>query len=319
MTGCDVTIMAFKIERRQVQSVRTKEENKMGRRGQSITLSISNRDKEQLEQIAQEQGMLWGDRPNISRLVEAIARRELLIGRNNDWSETRIRALQQSIQTLTDAGYPDSARIVAELLLERSELSIPLRSEIGRYLETPIAPWRLEIDQYIRCQQPFQLTYRDAADRPWTFTIRHARITPYEQRQYLECWCEQTEGNQDLPELQHNWNLRLERIPEAAISPIEGQWQPSLDRIDVELHLFRGLAFAYQAKPDDIVNEWLADSSPVRRVVRQITSSFWFFREILRYGEDCEIVAPDKVRALFRQKLKSLCRNYDINVSDKHE
>lgn len=87
----------------------------MGRRGQSITLSISNRDKEQLEQIAQEQGMLWGDRPNISRLIEAIARRELRIGRNNDWSETRIRALQQSIQTLTDAGYPDSARIIAEL------------------------------------------------------------------------------------------------------------------------------------------------------------------------------------------------------------
>jgi hypothetical protein len=44
----------------------------MGRRGQSVTLSISDRDKAQLEQIAAEQGMLWGDRPNISRLVEAI-------------------------------------------------------------------------------------------------------------------------------------------------------------------------------------------------------------------------------------------------------
>jgi len=54
----------------------------MGRRGHSVTLSISDADKVQLEQIALEQGMTWGDRPNISRLVEAIAQRELLIGRH---------------------------------------------------------------------------------------------------------------------------------------------------------------------------------------------------------------------------------------------
>ena len=69
--------------------------------------------------------MLWGDRPNISRLMEAIARRELLIDRNNDWSETRIKALQQSIQALIDTGHPDSAQIITQLLLERSELPIP--------------------------------------------------------------------------------------------------------------------------------------------------------------------------------------------------
>ncbi len=55
-----------------------------------MTLSVSEQDKTQLEAIAHEQGMLWGSRPNISRLVEAIARRESLIGRNNDWSSDRI-------------------------------------------------------------------------------------------------------------------------------------------------------------------------------------------------------------------------------------
>ena len=293
----------------------------MGRRGQSITLSISDKNKEQLEQIATEQGMLWGDRPNVSRLVEAIARRELLIGRNNDWSETRIRALHQSIQALIDAGHPDSAQIVAQLLSERSELPIPLRNQIDRYLETPLAPWRLEIDQYIRRQTPFRLTYRDAADRPWSFTIRHARITPYERRQYLECWCEETEGNQDLPALQHNWTLRLDRIPDAALNTVRGKWRPELDYVEVEMHLLRGLAFAYEAKPTDISNEWLsdhasADSSvrhpPVRHVIRRISNTFWFFREVLRYGEDCLIITPEPVQERFRQKLRALWDAYDF-------
>lgn len=285
----------------------------MGRRGQSITLSISDKDKEQLEQIAAEQGMMWGDRPNISRLVEAIARRELLIGRNHDWSETRIRALHQSLQSLIDAGHSESAQIVAQLLIERSELPTPLRNEIERLLEAPLAPWRLQIDQYIRRQTPFQLTYRDAADRPWSFTIHHARITSYERRQYLECWCEEIEGNQDLPELQHNWTLRLDRIPDAALTPVRSQWRPALDYLNVEMHLLRGLAFAYESKTTDIHNEWLSDRNPpVRRVVRRVSNTFWFFREVFRYGEDCLITSPDQVQRRFKQKLYALCEAYDL-------
>lgn len=285
----------------------------MGRRGQSVTLSISDNDKTQLEQIAAEQGMLWGDRPNISRLVEAIARRELLISRNNDWQETRIRALYQSIQTLTDAGHLGSAQIVAQLLAERSELPIPLRHEIDRYRETPPVPWRQDIDQYIRRQQPFQLAYRDAADRPWSFTIRHAQIVSYERRQYLECWCDETEGNQDLPELEHNWNLRLDRIPEAAVSAIKGKWQANLDVLEVEIHLLRSLAFAYESKTTDISNTWVNHlNPPVRRILRKISSCFWFFREILPYGNDCVIISPAGVRDRFKQKLQDLSKIYEI-------
>lgn len=283
----------------------------MGRRGQSITLSISNRDKAQLEQIAREQGMLWGDRPNISRLVEAIARHELLIGRNNDWSDTRIRALQQTIRSLVDTGQIAEARTIAELLLERTELTVPIRRDIERFLETPLIAWRQDIERYILQQQPFQLSYHDAADRPWVFTIRFAQITFNERRQYLKCWCDQTEGNQDIPALAHNWSLRLDRIPEAAISTVKGNWRPALDYIDVEIHVLRGLAFAYQAKTEDRSNEWLPDTPQVRSVVRQVSNTFWFFREILPYGEDCVIVSPDSVRDRFKEKLRSLCAQYD--------
>jgi hypothetical protein len=282
----------------------------MSRKGHSITLSIHERDKAQLEQMAIAQGMLWGDRPNISRLVEAIARGELLIGRNNDWSEARIRALHQAIGALIDAGHPDVAQSVAQLLVERSELSIPLRAELERFLATSLVPWRVTIGQYIQRQQPFRLTYQDAAERLWNFTIYYARIVPYERRQYLECWCEETEGSRDLPELQHNRTLRLDRISDAALTPVPGNWRSHLDTIDVELHLLNGLAFAYEAKTADSQNDWLEDCTPpVRRVIRRVSNLFWFYRDVLRYGEDCLIVSPASVQERFKQKLQAL---YDL-------
>jgi predicted DNA-binding transcriptional regulator YafY len=288
----------------------------MSRKGQSITLSISDRDKAELEAIALELGMMWGDRPNISKLVEAIARRQLLVFPNNDWSETRIRALERSISALTDIGQLEQARIVAELLLERSELSLPLRAEIERFLQNLPPPWRLEIDRYILRQQPFQLSYQDAAERLLNFTVRHAKVTPHEKRQYLDCWCEETENNQDVDDLRHNWCLRLDRIQDAAVTPIEGQWLPSLPQIEVEMNLLRGLAFAYRAKPEDSENDWLADQSRIRRVVRKVYNTFWFLREVMQYGEDCVIVSPESVRDRIKQKLRLQCQQYDMEIRE---
>lgn len=286
-------------------------ERVVSRKGQSITLSISDDDKARLESLARELNLLRGDRPNISRLVEAVARRELLLGRNHDWSEARILALQHAMAALTDAGQIEEARIVAYLLLERSELSTPLQQQIEQFLETPIAAWRQEIEALIRRQTPFQLAYRDAADRLWQFTIRHARLNMRDRRQYLECWCDESNENQDLPELSHNWTLRLDRIPDAAMLAVEGVWRSSLDEIEVEIHLFEGLAFAYQARQGDVINEWVDRTPPVRRVVRRISSTFWFFREIRPYGKDCEIVAPDSVRDRFRRELQEMCDRYE--------
>ncbi|MDX2096431.1 MAG: WYL domain-containing protein [Leptolyngbyaceae cyanobacterium bins.59] len=283
----------------------------MGRKGQSVTLSLSEQDKAQLETIAREQGMLWGNRPNLSRLLEAIARRELVVGRNNDWPEPRIRALQQALRSLMDTGQVEEARMIATLLMERQEISIPFRSELERFLETPIAPWRLELDQLIRRQIPFEMTYRDAADRPWTFTIRFARIQFYEKRQYLECWCEETEGNRDIPPLHHNWTLRLDRIPDAALRPTRHKWRNYMDELEVEMHLAEGLAFAYQPRPEDQTVEWATEAVQTRRVVRRITNTFWFFREVLPYGKNCVIVSPQKVREKFKQEVRALFEHYD--------
>lgn len=285
----------------------------MSRKGQSITLSISDEDKFQLEEIARELGITRGERANISGLVEAIARRQFLV--TPDLSKQRIEALQQAIRALIDTGQTQEAHLVATLLLEQSQLEAPLRREIERFLTTPPISWQLELSRYIQRQQPFQLSYQDAANRVWSFVIRYAQLLLHERRQYLDCWCDQTEGNQDLPSLAHNWCLRLDRIPEAAISPVEGKWRSTLDRVEVEIHLFRGLAFAYESKPDDILNEWIENAPQVRRVIRQVTSTFWFFREILRYGEDCEIIGPEEVRSIFKRKLQALVCNYNDSTS----
>jgi len=281
----------------------------VSRKGQSITLSISDEDKSQLEAIARELGVTRGERANISGLVEAVARRQFLV--TPTLSKQQIEALQQAIRTLVDTGQTQEAHLVANLLLKQSQLEEPLKREIERFLTTPPVPWRLELDAYIQRQQPFQLSYQDAANRVWSFVVRYAQFVLHERRQYFDCWCDQTAGNQDLPSLAHNWCLRLDRIPEAAISPVEGKWHSTLDRVEVEIHLFRGLAFAYEAKPDDILNEWVENTPQVRRVIRRVTSTFWFFREIRRYGEDCEIIAPKEVRSMFKQKLQALVRNYD--------
>ncbi len=291
----------------------------MSRKGQSITLSISERDKAQLESLALELGMTWGDRANISKLVEAIARRQLLIAPNHDWKIERINALNQARSALVDAGKIEDALAIASLLLERGELTIPLRAELAQFVAQPTQPWRLEVEQYIRCQQPFQLSYQDAAERVWQFTIRHAAIAPHEDRQYLDCWCEETEGAQGLLELQHNRSLRIDRITDAAISRVSGQWRSGLATIAVELHLFRGLAFAYRSKRAiDEINEWHEGLPQVRRVVRQVSSTFWLIREILRYGQDCEVVSPERVRELVRQEVLGMCDRYELPAGGRY-
>jgi predicted DNA-binding transcriptional regulator YafY len=284
----------------------------MSRKGQSITLSVSERDKAELEAIAKEFGMMWGDRPNISKLIEAIAKRKLLIGNNQDWKESRIRALHRCITALTDIGQVEQAQIIADLLLERSELSFPMRQEITNFVGNSPPPWRKQIDQYISRQQPFELAYQDPAERIFNFSVRHARITPHEKRQYLDCWCEETTGNSDLPNLVHNWCFRLDRITEAAVTELSGEWRSGLDEIEVEIHLLNNLAFAYQSKPEDIANHWLADQERVKRVIRKVSSSFWFIREIMQYTSDCMVVSPENLRDRLKQKIFALCYLYGI-------
>jgi hypothetical protein len=118
----------------------------MTRKGIAVTLSLQERDKEALQQIALDLGITWGDKPNISKLIEAIARQELLVLPNNDWTDDRIAALDTARKILLDNGKDQASRIIAELLVSRSEIKIPLRSELESFLVQPKPTWRKIID-----------------------------------------------------------------------------------------------------------------------------------------------------------------------------
>ena len=49
----------------------------MVRKRSSITLSIADQEKAQLEQLALAFGQTWGDNPNVSKLIKAIAKGKL--------------------------------------------------------------------------------------------------------------------------------------------------------------------------------------------------------------------------------------------------
>lgn len=222
--------------------------------------------------------------------------------------------LVQCVRILTDAGKSKEALAIANLLLERSELSIPLRSEMERIKQNPPPEWRVKIENCILREQPFQLSYQDATDKIWSFTVRHAEINPHERGEYLDCWCEETEGNLDIPELTNNWSLRLDRISEAAIMPIKGQWLSTLAQIEVEIHLFGRLAYAYKPKTNEVrVNEWLVDRQGVKRVVRQISNTYWFMREVLQNAPDMVVVSPENVRDRIKQKIQALYSVYGLD------
>lgn len=166
--------------------------------------------------------------------------------------------------------------------------------------------------EFIDRQQPFRLAYIDAQVRAWSFTVRYAQRVRREKKYYLECWCEETQGNYDLSALSHNWSLRFDRISDAKLLPIEGEWRTlGLDTVEVEFALLRGLAHAYEPRSNDTEDRTESNSDILKRVIkRNISSTFWFVREMLPYGKDCVVVAPKPVRDRALSELKSAIENY---------
>lgn len=286
----------------------------MPRKKETITLSIPPGTKEQLEAIARRLGILWGKEPSISGLIVAIAQQSLEVGQPFTLNSNQVKALQQAIKALNDAGHVGEAQSVLALLLDKGKLEAPLRQSLLQQVSQPAQGWRILIEDLINKEQPFHLVYRNSQNQELEFTVRYAEIPFYEKRFYLQVWCEETKDVEDdipdLPELWHNRCLRFDRI--LSVLPISGEWRGKLDSIKVYLQ-FRGwLAKAYEPKDDDIENEVIGD---VRNVVRRVANPFWLIREVSRYWEDCEIVAPDSLRDRIKQKVRTLCQLYDIETS----
>jgi predicted DNA-binding transcriptional regulator YafY len=284
----------------------------MPRKKETITLSIPPGTKEQLEAIADRLGIRWGKSPSISGLLVAIAQQQVEVSEPFTLSANRVEALQQAIKALIDTGHIDKAQITLTLLLEYGNLEMPLRQSLLAQISQPTEAWRKTLDRYIDNHQPFHLLYRSKQDEQELFTVCYGEINPIEKRLYLEAWCQEANDRADIPELKHNRCFRLDGILNCFEA--EGDWRDEgLDEIKVHLHFYRGMVKAYESRERDLSNEVVGD---VRQVVRRVSNPFWLLREVRRYGGDCAIVAPERLRQLRRQELLAECQLYDRNVTD---
>jgi len=113
----------------------------------SINLSITEAEKQALERLAAKLQIFWGDKPNVSQLLKRIAQDKLRVVVNDDWSADRIETFDRIRGLLNDRGDTQEALAIADLLLERSELSIPLRKELNAFMVKSCPSWRLRIEQ----------------------------------------------------------------------------------------------------------------------------------------------------------------------------
>ena len=63
----------------------------MSRKGESVTLSLTQDEKTRLEGISLQFGCTWGDRPNVSALLKAIANGSLRVSWNDDLPKPEIK------------------------------------------------------------------------------------------------------------------------------------------------------------------------------------------------------------------------------------
>ena len=62
----------------------------MPRKRPSVTLSIEESEKLALEQLALDFDQKWGEKPNVSKLLKAIADGKLRLAVNHGWDRDRI-------------------------------------------------------------------------------------------------------------------------------------------------------------------------------------------------------------------------------------
>ena len=310
----------------------------MIRKKETITLSIPPGTKARLEAIARRLGIMWGKSPSISGLIVAIAEEQYELGEPFALTPPLVEVLKQAVnlfidtgslepaqtvlQLILDRGYLDDVFIeqvaretsLLQLILDRGNLDPSRRQDLMRKTSQTAQPWRVVVEEYLRNRQSFRILYRNSQGEEYTYTVRYAQFDFHEKRYYLQVWCDETEDIRDspFPELLHNRCLRLDRIQ--SIVPTDAPWrEDGLDTIKVHLHFYRGMVKAYEGQENvDLENRVFKDDrqKEVRQVVRRVANPFWLARDIRRYGEDCEVVAPDSLRQLMMQEYRKMLDRY---------
>lgn len=290
----------------------------MGRLKDTITLSVPPGTKERLEQLAEAHGLKWGTKPSPSALVGAIADGTLALGGAFRLNEGQLGALDQAVRALTDNGCFEEARTLVTLMLDHGQVDAPMRAKLMQALGPMGEPHRVALDALINNKQPFYLHYVDVHGKAREFSVHHAHIGFRDRRSYLYIWAEETEGNQDLPGLNHNWVLRLDRAKELLALPGGTGWREEMDSVQAEMKLVGRLAKDYEARPEDSDERFEDDpdrpDQQIRYFKRKVYSSFWFLREVLAFGQDAEVLGPPELRARVAKAFRDAASRYEPNA-----
>lgn len=280
----------------------------MARQKEALTLSVPPGTKKQLDELAERLDYRWGDRPNASALITALAEGTLAVGAGLRLAEAEVQALVQAILALIDNGTTEHARVLMEFAVAYGDLEEPLRRKLLERLGDADDSRRKQIDEKIAARQPFYLYYKSARGTPYQFTVRFAQVRFRERRSYLEIWCEETEKSADLPGLKHNRFLRLDRAQGLSVVASGGIWRDDLDYVEATFKLLPALARDYEPDPDDLRTE--ADGDALI-VTRRTASAFWLLRELKAHGALCEVLSPPDLRARMQQELRAAADLYD--------
>ena len=162
-------------------------------------------------------------------------------------------------------------------------------------------------DKEVR-RQPFELLYLSAAGNYHQYSVLYAEVVRHEDRLFLDCWVKEVDETRvDFKPLAHNRSLRIDRIEKIG-RDLPVQWRRTgLDRVDVTLQIQGKLVSSFRKQTgDEIVKQ------AERLVVsRSITSAFLFEQEILRYGRDCVVMAPEPLRDRMRATIEAMVKNYE--------
>lgn len=156
-------------------------------------------------------------------------------------------------------------------------------------------------------QQPFTVHY-DSGRSQFSIRCDWGEILSREGTAYLSCHGSSDHPSRELPGLENNWLLRLDRIRRT--DPEDGPWGEPRSAL-ARLHLFGRLADNFRAGPGDRVDGWLDTQGGDALVVERSFRHGWLLRQqVLAWGDAVELVTPEELRTDIRQALTAACDRY---------
>ena len=282
----------------------------MSRNTETITLSIQKGTKQYLEEIAAKFNLYWGDRPSVSGLLNAIAGKEVVVMEPLFFNQLQIESIEEAIKLLVDSGRMQSAQILIELILEKGNSENKFRQDLTQKLrnQAQAEAWRRVIDNYINQRQPFYLLYQDHHKQE-QFHVTYGKIRFYEQKLYLTAWCEE-ENENSISELNHNYTFRLDKIINAFHYPAKWRYQ-GLNHIQVQLNFYHEMIDNYEKQEEDLDIQKLPDKL---EVIKRIDNPFWLIKELLIYGDKCEVISPITIRESYIQEWQKIGERYQQEI-----